>query len=69
MNKDAPVMLTIAQTAKYLNLSVHFVRLCVLDGRAVSVRAGSKYLVNLNRFIDFLNEGDVQKNGEKLSQR
>lgn len=69
MNKDAPVMLSIAQTAKYLNLPVHFIRECVLDGRAVSVRAGSKYLVNLNRFIDFLNEGDVQQNGEKLSQR
>lgn len=68
MNKDAPVMLTIPQTAKKLNLPIHFVRTCVLDGRAVSVRAGSKYLVNLNRFIDFLNEGDVKQNGEKLSQ-
>ena len=68
-NKDAPVMLSITQTAKYLNLPVHFVRLCVLDGRAVSVRAGSKYLVNLNRFIEFLNKGDVQQNVEKLSQR
>lgn len=68
MNKDAPVMLTIAQTAKRLNIPIHFVRLCVLDGRAVSVRAGSKYLVNLNRFIEFLNKGDVQQNGKKLSQ-
>lgn len=66
--RDVPIMLTIPQTAKRLGLHVHFVRACVLDGRAVSVRAGSKYLVNLNRFIDYLNEGDVQQNAERLSQ-
>ncbi len=68
MNKDVPVMLTIPQTAKRLGLPVHFVRACVLDGRAVSVRAGSKYLINLNRFIDYLNEGDVKQNAERLPQ-
>lgn len=68
MNKDVPIMLTIPQTAKRLGLPTHFVRACVLDGRAVSVRAGSKYLVNFDRFIDFLNEGDAQQNAERLPQ-
>ena len=68
MNNGVPVMLTIPQAAERLGLPVHFVRACVFDGRAVSVRAGSKYLINLNRFIDYLNEGDVQQNAERLPQ-
>lgn len=55
-----PQMETIVSTAKILDLPVHFVRVAVANGDVVSVRAGCKFLVNIDSVIAFLNTGKPQ---------
>jgi len=52
-------MRTIAETAKVTGLAENFVRRLCLSGQIVSVKAGKKYLINLDRFIEFLNAPPV----------
>lgn len=56
--KTPPTMLTIDQTAKRAGVAKHFVRQLVINKKVVSVSAGNKYLVNWERFVDYLNSGD-----------
>lgn len=55
-----PTMLTIRETAALFKLPVHFIREKVNSGEIVAVRAGNKYLVNVERFADYLN-GNTEK--------
>ncbi len=50
-----PRMLTIRETAELFGLPVHFVRDKVNSGEVVAVKAGRKFLVNVDRFADYLN--------------
>lgn len=51
----APTMLTIKQTAERTGLAVHYIRQLCLQGKIVYRKAGNKFLINYERFIDFLN--------------
>ncbi len=53
-----PKMLSIAQTAKVIGLTKHYVRQLVLQGKVKYVRSGIKYLLNLDSLINYLNNGD-----------
>ena len=53
-----PRMGTINQAADLSGLSKHFVRKLCTENKIVYIRSGSKYLINLDRFIDFLNGGE-----------
>lgn len=50
-----PRMETIAKTAEIFGLHEYFVRQKVIKGEVVAVRAGRKWLVNIERFADYLN--------------
>lgn len=50
-----PKMRTINETAEITGLAAHFIRQLCLSGQIVTVKAGRKYLINLDRFIEFLN--------------
>ena len=50
-----PTMRTIRETAELFNLPVYFVRSKVNSGEVVAVRAGKKFLVNIEMFARFLN--------------
>lgn len=52
-----PRMETITNTAEIFNLPVHFVRAAVANGDVVAIRAGRKFLVNLDSLAVFLNTG------------
>ena len=53
---DIPEMLTIEQTrARIPGLSYDFIRKGCLSGKIVHVRAGSKYLINFGRLVEYLN--------------
>lgn len=54
-----PRMETIKKTAEIFGLPVHFVREKVNSGEVVAVRAGRKFLVNVERFADYLNGNTV----------
>ncbi len=53
-----PTMLTLKQAAKATGLAHHYIRQLCIQGRITHVRAGKKYLVNLERLIEFLNIGE-----------
>lgn len=53
MNK--PQMETIAKTAKILGLPEYFVRTKVKSGEIVAIHAGRKILINIPKFIEYLN--------------
>lgn len=55
-----PRMRTIKQAAAETGVPEYFVRRLVKDKKIVHVYAGSKALVNLDRFIEFLNGGQVE---------
>lgn len=45
----------IKRTAEICGVPVHFVRTKVLNGEVVAVRAGRRFLVNVDKFIEYLN--------------
>jgi hypothetical protein len=54
-------MLTINETADKAGLARHFVRQLVLNNSIVHVKAGCKFLINWERFVDYLNSGEPAK--------
>ena len=59
---STPTMLTINQTADRIGLAKHFIRQLCLENKICHVKAGSKYLVNFEKLIDFLNTGESYNN-------
>ena len=53
-----PVMKTIEETALYFGLPKYFCRRAVLEGKVVYVRTGKKYLINTEKFAEWLNTGE-----------
>ena len=53
--RNIPRMETIKNTAKLFGLSEYFVRQKVRSGDVVCVKAGCKYLVNVDKFAEYLN--------------
>ena len=53
-----PKMLTIRETAQVTGLHEYFVRQLVKHNRVTYVKAGCKTLINLDRLVEFLNEGE-----------
>lgn len=58
--RNVPQMEPIPKAAVILNLPVHALRVMVANGDVVSVRAGRKFLVNLDSAIAFLSTGIPQ---------
>lgn len=58
----APRMRTIDEVSKLTGLSYTFIRKLCLNGKVVHVKTGRKYLVNLDKFYEYLNTGDMQEN-------
>lgn len=50
-----PVMLTLGQAAEKTGLSYDFVRNLCLQNKIVFIRAGSKYLINQEKLVEYLN--------------
>lgn len=55
-----PHMEGIRKTAELFGLPVHFVRTKVASGEVVAVRAGRRFLVNVDKFAEYLNTSTVQ---------
>ena len=54
-NNKIPRMMTIKETAQLFNLPEYFVRRKALDGEIVTIRAGRKILVNVDKLAEYLN--------------
>lgn len=68
MIEKIPQMETIKTTAKIFGLPENFIRQKVIHGEVVAVKAGCKYLVNVDKFAEYLNNSTVDvTNIEKAS--
>ncbi len=50
-----PQMKTIQEVANITGMSYHRIRLLCLNNEIQYIKAGNKFLINLDRFIDYLN--------------
>lgn len=55
-----PQLETIKRTAELLGLPEYFVRTKVNNGEVVAITAGKKKLVNIEKFIEYLNSATVE---------
>ena len=54
-----PTMVTIRAAADQTGLSYDYIRKLCLAGKIVFVRSGSKYMINLEKLVDYLNNGET----------
>ena len=59
-----PRMRTIKETAELFSLPLHFVRQKVSSGEVVAVRAGRRFLVNVDKFAEYLNTCTISQESE-----
>ncbi len=64
---NIPTMKTIDETAVLLGLPKHWVRQKVLNGEIVAVRSGKRYLVNVDKLIEYLNSNTLTPTEETVS--
>ena len=57
--ESVPRMMTIKEVSAQTGISYDFIRKLCLQGRIVHIKAGAKYLVNFDKFVNYLNEGAV----------
>ena len=58
--KNAPTMKSICECSQIAGLAKYHVRQLVLQDKIKYVKAGRKYLVNLESLIEYLNNGETQ---------
>ena len=52
-----PTMLTIRETSNRTGVSYDAIRKLCLQDKIVYIRAGKKYLINFEKFCEYLNKG------------
>ena len=57
--RSIPRMRTIDETAKLTGVSAYQIRRMVKQNSIVHIRVGGKYLINLDKFIDYLNGAET----------
>lgn len=55
---NAPQMATINEAAKITGLAKYYIRQLALQNKIKNVRAGKKILINVDKLIEFLNNGE-----------
>lgn len=63
MEKKIPRMLTIKAASEETGISYDAIRKMILRKKIVFIKCGAKYLVNMDRFIDYLNGQETAGNG------
>ena len=58
-NRSMPRMRTLKECALETGLNYEFLRKLCLQKKIVHIKSGNKYIVNLDRLIDYLN-GEVE---------
>ncbi|MCL2387849.1 MAG: excisionase family DNA-binding protein [Defluviitaleaceae bacterium] len=56
-----PTMLTIDEISKKFNVPRNFCRRAVVENKVVYVKSGTKYLINAEKFAEYLNTGECLK--------
>ena len=54
-----PTMLSIREASARTGVSYDYIRKLCMRNQIIHIRAGKKYLINFEKFVDFLNEGQT----------
>lgn len=54
-NQTVPHMVTIRKAAELTGVSQYAIRRMCRSGEIVFIKTGTKYLINIDRFMDYLN--------------
>lgn len=69
----SPTFETIKNSAKIVGLAQYYIRQLVRRNKVKYIRAGTKYLLNIDNLIDYLNKGDNPQSTEnsctKINER
>ncbi len=63
-----PQMKTIKEVSKIVGLAEYHVRQLVKQNKINFIRAGKKYLINLESLIDYLNNGEIETEGTEQNK-
>ncbi len=63
-----PTMKSISECSEIVGLAKYHVRRLVLQGKVKYVRSGSKYLVNVDNLVEYLNNGEAQTEAKELTE-
>lgn len=63
-----PKMKTIKEVSKIVGLAEYHVRQLVKQNKINFIRAGKKYLINLESLIDYLNNGEVETEAKEQNE-
>lgn len=55
----APRMMTIKKLSEQTGISEFHIRRLIKSNRIKYIRTGTKYLVNFDKFVEYLNNGDT----------
>ena len=66
-NIRIPRMRTIKETAELFGLPVNFIRQKVNNGEIVAVRAGRRFLVNVDKLAEYLDSNTIPQESEANS--
>jgi excisionase family DNA binding protein len=61
LENQVPQMVTIREAASRTGMSYDSIYKLCQKNEIVYVRCGAKYLINFDRFVDFLNHGSSEK--------
>jgi len=64
---NTPKMATINEAAEITGLAKFHIWQLALQNKIIHLRAGKKILINMEKLIEYLNEGDAQANTPKYS--
>ena len=53
-----PTMITIKEAAEKTGISYSRIRTLCLEGKIVHIKAGRRFLINLEKLIEYLNAGE-----------
>lgn len=59
-NISCPTMIGIAEASKRTNISYDYLRKLCLQNKIVHIRAGVRYLINFEKLVEYLNQGDQE---------
>ena len=59
-----PTMIGIREASDKTGISYEQLRKLCLQNKIVHIKAGCKYLINLEKLIDYLNQGETAAKGE-----
>ena len=69
MNYNVPTMLTISATAIRSGLAKHYLRKLCIENKIVYVKCGTKYIINFEKLIEYLNKGIFINVGENICEK